>query len=322
MSALRSAGVMPPATAPDDPRVGHLLGRALGAGARPLAAIVGFPSDEGVRRNGGRPGAADGPRAIREVLYRLTPDALAPASFAALVERTADLGDITVSGDLEADQRRLGETLTPLLRDGVFVLVLGGGHETAYGHFLGHAGAGHRLDVLNWDAHADVREPGAARGHSGTPFRQSLEHPSGACRRYVVAGLQPHSVAAAHLAYVRANGRAVTGRELTPTLVRELYAALEGPALVSFDLDALDQVYAPGVSAPCAAGLAPELWLLAAYLAGRTERVASCDIVELSPPLDEGGRTARLAALTAWQILQGLSDRRAAQGAAGRPALA
>jgi formiminoglutamase len=292
-----------------DPRIGTLLGRALREGGRPRAALVGFPTDAGVRRNGGRPGAAAGPLALREALFRLTPDAAAPEGMTRLLECTLDLGDAAVSGDLAADQARLGERLAPLIAEGVFVLVIGGGHETTYGHFLGYAAAGQAIELLNWDAHADVRPPVEGEGHSGSPFRQALEHPSGCARRYTVAGLQRHAVAAAHLAYVRAHGRAVLFDEVTPTLVRELYATLNAPALVSFDLDALDASAAPGVSAPSAAGLPPRVWLEAAYGAGRSRAVSSCDIVELSPPLDEGGRTARLAALTAWHILRGVADR-------------
>ena len=158
-----------PDTADDDPRLGRWLAAQ---------------HDAGVRRNGGRPGAALGPDAIRHALYRLTPDAEHPESFAALLDHTADLGDIDVTGDVEADQERLGAVLAPLLADGVVPVVLGGGHETAYGHFLGYVGAERDVEILNWDAHADVRNVGDG-AHSGSPFRQALEHPSGGCDKLV-----------------------------------------------------------------------------------------------------------------------------------------
>ena len=44
-----------------DPRVEHIMGRAVAAGEAPHAVLLGFPTDEGVLRNGGRPGAARGP---------------------------------------------------------------------------------------------------------------------------------------------------------------------------------------------------------------------------------------------------------------------
>ena len=308
MSGLVPAAVPLPAATDGDPRLGHLLGRALAPGTAPRAVLVGFPSDAGVRINGGRPGAAEGPSAIRRSLYRLTPDAGCPAH-RALIERTVDLGDVSIEGDLEAAQQALAKVLAPVLSAGAFAIVLGGGHETAYGHFLAYALAGRTVALLNWDAHTDVRPTIDGQGHSGSPFRQALEHPSRAATRYTVAGVQPHSAAEPHLAYVRARGRVVPRRELSGTMIRELYAQLASPALVSFDLDLVDQAAAPGVSAPGVDGIDVPLWLEAARGAGRCPAVASADIVELSPPHDLDGRTARLAARTVWEILRGVVER-------------
>src|SRR4051812_21451558 len=116
-------------TAPSDPRVGHLLGTGIGEGGAPRAILLGFPTDEGVRRNGGRVGAAAGPGALRTAFYHLVPDARFPR-FVELLRHTRDLGDLEISGDVESDQRNLGEAIAPYLDNGTFVLVLGGGHET------------------------------------------------------------------------------------------------------------------------------------------------------------------------------------------------
>ena len=270
-------------------------------------ALLGFPSDEGVRRNGGRPGAAGGPAAIREALYRMTPDAMDAGPFGALLDRAADLGDVAVTGDLEADQARLGARVGELLARGVVPVVLGGGHETAYGHFLGHAEAGRAVRALNWDAHADVRPLADGRGHSGSPFRQMLEHPSGLCTGYTVAGLHPWRVAAGHVAYVRRHGEIVWGPGLTAAHAEHVVARLDGPTLASFDLDAVDA--APGVSAPGVGGLPVSVWLRAAEACGRSAHVRSVDVVELNPLHDASGRTAVLAALTVWHVLRGLAMR-------------
>jgi formiminoglutamase len=296
-------------TAPDDPRVGHLLGAELHEGDAPRAILLGFPSDEGVRRNGGRVGAAGGPEALRRALYHLAPDPRS-AGFEDLLRHTRDLGDLAVSGDVESDQRNLGEALAPSLESGTFAIVLGGGHETSYGHFLGYQQAGHRVAILNWDAHADVRELKAGKAHSGSPFRQAIEDPSGGCRGYTVAGLQPHLVARAHLEFVKQHGMAVWRDEVVPETIHSLYRETSSPTLTSFDLDAVDQAEAPGVSAPNAGGLSTDLWLAAAYFAGRSLGVTSADVVELNPAVDQDGQTARLAALTVWQILRGRAERR------------
>src|SRR3954471_20573768 len=294
----------------DDPRLGELLGRSLTAGGPARVALIGFPTDAGVRRNGGRPGAAAAPAEIRRYLARLVPDPRAGAPFVDLLEHTRDLGDVPVTGELEADQDRLATVVAERLARGGFVIVLGGGHETAYGHFLGYVRAERPVAILNWDAHPDVRDLKDGGGHSGSPFRQALTHPSELCRGYRVAGLLPQSAAAAHLAFVTdRGGRAVWRDELTPSVIAKLYDQADGPTLASFDLDAVDQSQAPGVSAPATGGMSTDLWLAAAFQAGACPQVTSCDLVEMNPNYDRDGQTARLAALTIWQVLRGLSLR-------------
>jgi formiminoglutamase len=303
---LRPVTVPVPATAADDPR----LGRLIGTSSQARAVIVGFPVDDGVHHNGGRPGAAEGPTAIRQALYKLTPDAEQFDSFTDLIRATTDLGDLVSTGDLAADQLALGEVLAPHLDRGAVAIVLGGGHETAYGHFLGYARRDRRVNVLNWDAHPDVRPLIDGKGHSGSPFRQMLEHPSGACASYSVAGLNPPAVAKAHVDYLAARGgTAIFNTAVSFHAIEHVYGRCENATLVSFDLDAVDQAVAPGVSAPAAGGLSVHVWLYAAYKAGQCGTVGSIDVVELCPPLDPDGRTARLAARTVWEFLRGLTAR-------------
>jgi formiminoglutamase len=313
---------LPPAK-PGERRLGDLFGNEVDAST--TLVIAGFPCDEGVRRNGGRVGAADGPTAIRNALWRMMPDPRLP-EMAALRGRICDLGDLEVSGDLERDQAALGAALAPHAAAGRTVVVLGGGHETAYGVLLGHAGAGREVFIVNIDAHPDVRPlreiDGVLRGHSGSPFRQALEHPSKSCCGYAVAGLQPSAVSAEHLAWMRS-------RDATAVFIDELprdaagrpdpLAALppwrdssderHASIMASLDLDAVAASAAPGVSAPSPAGLPVDSWLAAAERLGGDPRVASLDVVELSPPHDGDGLTARLAALTVWRFLRGWSGR-------------
>jgi formiminoglutamase len=288
-------------TSADDPRIEHWLSRPAPQGPGGVS-IVGFAVDQGVQRNGGRPGASAGPQAIRERLRRLCPDAQQPAAFSALLEQTRDLGDVAGSGDLEADQRALAEIVAAELARGAFVIVLGGGHETTYGHFLGYVRAQRAVAIRNVDAHADVRPLHAALGHSGSPFRQALEHPSGLCVSYRVDGLQPSAVAAAHLTYLRERGASFGFRR---DFSAEALYETPTTTLATFCLDALDQAFAPGVSAPTTDGLTPAEWLRAAYRAGSCAQVASADVVELNPRFDRDDQTARLAARTVWELLRG-----------------
>jgi formiminoglutamase len=288
--------------------LGARIGAALTPGDPPRAVLVGFPCDTGVRRNGGRPGAASAPDAIRQALHSMLPDPAIYDVHAALLEHTLDVGDLPTTGDLAHDQLRLGRLLQPHIEAGAFVVVLGGGHETTYGHFLAYANEQRPVSLLNWDAHPDVRDLVDDQGHSGSPFRQALLHPSQVAGSYTVAGLQPYVVSRDHLEFIAAHGGTWIWRQtLTLDRVAALYDAIPPAvaALVSFDLDAVDQSSAPGVSAPTVDGLTAEVWLHAAFLAGRTPAVTSIDVVEVNPRFDVDGQTARLAALTVWHALRG-----------------
>lgn len=308
MSDLVPHGVSAPETAPEDPRLGRWLAGADSVREDTEVVLVGFPSDAGVARNGGRVGAAEGPRAIREALYKMTPDGSDPDPFSRLLDRTSDLGDVRVTGSVDDDQARLARALSPHLGNRT-VIVIGGGHETAYGHLLGYIEAGREIHVLNWDAHADVREPHPEGGHSGSPFRQALEHPTGRVRSYSVAGAHPWRVASAHAAYVRQHGRLVWDRDLDAPTVENMVEETAGPAMASFDIDAVESAAAPGVSAPGVGGMRPSLWLRAAEACGRAPAFQSFEVVETNPRFDVDGRTATLAALTVWHILRGLASR-------------
>ncbi len=129
------------------------------------------------------------------------------------------------------------------------------------------------------------------------------------CRRYTVAGVLPHSCTVAHMRRIaQYSGRLFWRSELNYDVVDEIYNSLEEPAMVTFDMDAVDQAFAPGVSAPATGGMSPELLLYAAYQAGRTRAVRSIDIVEMNPKYDRDGQTARLAALTIWNFLMGICE--------------
>src|SRR5436309_2113082 len=130
--------VAPPATVQraDDPRLDAVVEFWRGGNPTALkpgrAVIVGFPQDEGVRRNQGRPGAAQAPAEIRRWLYRLTPwDGQGNADLSVLPP--LDAGDVRIAGALEDSQAALAEVVGGILLAGAVPIVLGGGHETAYG---------------------------------------------------------------------------------------------------------------------------------------------------------------------------------------------
>lgn len=308
---------------PDDPRLGERVevwdGNA--PSLRPgRPVLVGFPQDEGVRRNHGRAGAAAAPAEIRRWLYRLTPFDCATGADLAEVP-LLDMGDVRLHGELEPTQEALGEVIAALLAARTVPIVLGGGHETAYGHYLGYVRASLPVAIVNVDAHLDIRPCPDGHGTSGTPFRQALEHSRQPLpgNRYICLGAQPWAVSCDHLQLARQRGCRVfwafevDGR-LQDYLRREHDRVTGEGASVYFSLDA-DVVRCsdvPGVSAPNPVGLSADEVATCCRAMGMMPGVTSFDLVEINPTHDRDGQSARWAALAVWHFLAGLSLRRKA----------
>jgi formiminoglutamase len=304
----------------DDPRLGEVVEFWQGQPDVALtgrAVLVDFPQDEGVTRNHGRFGAAAAPGEIRRWLYRLTPyDAAANIDLA--VRPPLDLGNVQITGDLEETQQALGAVIGAILERGGIPVVLGGGHETAYGHYLGYVNARVLVGIINCDAHLDVRPCLDGRGHSGSPFRQALEHSTRPLPgpNYVCLGVLPHNVSREHLAYVRQRGCVLHWCDEVRGCLsthferqRDRLAAAGQSIYVSIDADVCQSADVPAVSAPNPLGLAGLEVARCAHLAGLSPSVTSLDLVEINPRFDADGESARWAALVVWNFLTGVAVR-------------
>lgn len=295
--------------AQQDPRFKNILGSRLSDDDNPAFVMIGCPVDEGVVRNGGRAGASGAPSLIRTHLEKMTPPPQEDEAFRKLVSFGKDLGDIEPD-TMEEMQQNLGDTIAPWLEKGVPVIILGGGHETSYGHYLGYRNAEISHHIINLDAHADVRPLKEGAGHSGSPFRQILKDSTSFCNSYQVMGLQPQATSVDHKKFVEEHsGQAWFKNDVDEILIKHIYSIRKGNMLTTFDMDAVDQSEAPGVSAPCPYGLSKSLFLIATYMAGKNQDVRSMDLVEVNPEYDRDDQTVRLAALGIWNFLCGLSTR-------------
>jgi formiminoglutamase len=259
--------------------------------------ILGFCSDEGVRRNKGRTGAAQAPAAIR--------GALGPLAFH-LERPVLDAGDVAVrDGHLEAGQARAGVAVSSLLDTGNLTVLLGGGHETAFASYLGVSGSeavssGKRWGVLNLDAHFDLRDEAAPS--SGTPFLQMAQAEAAAGRelKYAVVGIsEPNNTRTLFTAADRLGVKYLLDEESTPdavqTFVADFLADIDALYL-TIDLDVLPAAVAPGVSAPAAFGVPLPVVTAVCRQAAASGKLLHVDVAELNPAFDIDDRTARVAA--------------------------
>ena len=154
--------------------------------------LLGFCCDKGVQRNLGRKGTSKAPNSIRKEMVNL------PCSFPKGTN-IYDCGNIISNGaELEDVQMVLSEAVYRMLNLGLFPLILGGGHEIAYGHYMGierylTEKENQELGIFNLDAHFDMR-PYKKGASSGTMFAQIADRcaENGKDFRYMVAGIQQY----------------------------------------------------------------------------------------------------------------------------------
>jgi formiminoglutamase len=270
--------------------------------------LLGFACDAGVARNHGRVGAAEGPLAIRRALRNMPVHECT---------QLADGGDIRCAGDeLESAQQALAALVAQQLGAGRFPLILGGGHEMAWGSFTGLAThlamteGVPRVGIVNFDAHFDLRRD--TRATSGTPFLQIAQECAarGWEFRYACFGVSRYANTEALFERARELGVRVQ-------LDETLDAAGGSSALTSFIAD-VDDVYltvcldvlpaavAPGVSSPAPRGVALDVLEPLIDVVCASGKVRLADIAEMNPRFDVDGRTAAVAARIAARIANGV----------------
>lgn len=276
------------------------------AGGAPV--LLGFACDAGVKRNQGRVGAAQGPQAIRQALANL------PAHEIACL---FDAGNITCDGDdLETAQTALAVAVHRQLDAGAQPVILGGGHEIAWGTWQGlraHLDAHEdrsRVLILNLDAHFDLRT--ARPGTSGTPFDQIAQACEAAGLPFDYACLGVSRLSNTASLFERARALKVTYVEDTEMQDRHLDARLaQIDALIAgvshvyltIDLDVLPASVMPGVSAPAAYGAPISVVEAIVSHVRRSGKLRVADLAEYNPRFDPQGAGARVAARLAYRLL-------------------
>ncbi|MEM1283433.1 MAG: formimidoylglutamase [Chlamydiota bacterium] len=275
--------------------------------------IVGLCSDEGVRRNMGRIGAAEGPNSLRECLSKLPITSKDPFTI-------YDCGDVNCSdSDLALSQKTLGRVVSGLLQQNVHPIIIGGGHEVAWGTYQGLASAFPKanIGIINFDAHYDLRPlVDGVKGSSGTPFHQiamdRLEKELDF--NYMCIGIQRYG-----------NSKSLFERakelEVTTIYADEMFSHQADTNLqivrsfllkcdiiyLTICLDVFEAPICPGVSAPQVLGLTP--WQVIPIMREviASKKTLCMDIAELSPPHDIDMRTAKLAASLVCEYLHGVN---------------
>ncbi len=248
-------------------------------------AILGVPFDE---KSSYLRGAAGGPAAIRKVSTGKcyggwTELGVDLATEAVLV----DLGDVDTSGDPDRTFGLIETAVGGILDRDAVPIVLGGDHSISYPVLKAFARKYKPLDVLHFDAHPDLYDSldGDRLSHACS-FARVLEDRLAA--NLVQVGVR--AITAEHRSLALKKGvRMIEMKDLT----EPLFMKFQNPVYISFDMDALDPAFAPGVSHHEAGGLTTRQAVQA--IQALRGRIVGLDIVELNAARDVSGITAAAA---------------------------
>ncbi|MDH3473625.1 MAG: agmatinase [Rhodospirillales bacterium] len=284
--------------------------------------LIGVPFDGGVTN---RPGARHGPRELRNMsslmraihhVTRVNPYALC---------RVADLGDVPFPRvyDLEGSLEDIATFYRVVHTAGCVPLSAGGDHSITLPIFQAIA-ADRSVGMVHIDAHTDTWDEflGSKFTH-GAPFRRAVEEGLLDPKRTVQIGIRGAQNSDEGWTFSLETGMRVIfmeeftalGVEAVITEARRVVG--DGPTYVSFDVDGLDPVYAPGTGTPEVGGLTTiEAQRLLRGLRGLD--LIGGDVVEVAPPFDPTGNTALVGATMMYEILCLLAEAVAARKAGGR----
>ncbi|HEV7264632.1 MAG TPA: agmatinase [Falsiroseomonas sp.] len=269
----------------------------------PGIAIAGIPLDLGTTN---RAGAREGPAAIRRASRMLVDGAHPTTKVDPATLPLADIGDFSLAlGDLARSLEMVEQQAAGFAH----LVALGGEHGITLPLLRALAKrTGSPLGLLHFDAHMDTwPESYGQRFSHGQPFFHALEEGLVDPRRMIQIGIRSPTDPK-DMDWTRARGvtviSAIEAHEAGPAAVAARVAEVvgQGPAYLSFDVDALDPAFAPGTGTPEVGGLATwQVQAMLRRLGGLDFR--GMDVVEVAPAFDVAEITALAAATVAWEYL-------------------
>ena len=279
--------------------------------------LVGIPFDGGVTN---RTGARHGPREIRNQSSLMRPMQQTTGIKPYELCRVADLGDAWVQKPfhLETGLAEIEAFFAKLHGAGVVPISAGGDHSVTLPVFRAIASE-RPVGMIHFDAHCDTGDDYlGSKFHHGAPFRRAVEEGLLDPNRTIQIGIRGAVADLDVWKFSHDSGmRVVYIEELyrlgVEAVIEEARRVVgDGPTYISFDVDGLDPVYAPGTGTPEIGGFTTlEAQLMLRGLRGLN--LIGGDVVEVAPPFDPSGITALVGATMMFEILCLVADSLAAR---------
>ena len=269
--------------------------------------LIGVPFDGGVTN---RPGARHGPREMRNMssLMRAIHHVTHVNPYALCT--VADLGDVPFPRiyDLEGSLADIADFYRVVHTAGAVPLSAGGDHSITFPILRAIVKDG-PVGLIHIDAHTDTWDEfmGSRYSH-GSPFRRGVEENLLDPKRTIQIGIRGAQTSSEGWDYSRDIGmRVIFIEEFNQIGVEAAIAEArrvvgDGPTYLSFDIDSLDPVYAPGTGTPEVGGLTT-IQAMGLLRGLRGLKLIGADVVEVAPAYDQTGNTALVGATMMYEIL-------------------
>ncbi|MBN9285742.1 MULTISPECIES: formimidoylglutamase [Flavobacterium] len=284
--------------------------------------LLGIPEDIGVRANLGRPGTASAWESTLKSIVNIQNNRFCKGSQLLIlgkIDVSAEMEEVTKLDIHSKEDRKnffklvekidkeVSHIVCQIIKAGKTPIVIGGGHNNAYGNIKGLALAkGKPVNAINFDAHTDFR---ALEGrHSGNGFSYAFEE--GFLKKYFIFGLHesytPKSVLDAikkvtekikYNTYEQIAVRKEKGFEAEMEMAKKHIAS--EPFGIEIDLDAI-----PGIasSAMTLSGFSAEQLRQFIHYFGQSLNASYLHICEGAPDLDNEKNNHLVGKLIAYLV--------------------
>ena len=274
--------------------------------------LIGVPTDLGVTN---RAGARHGPREIRNSSSLIRTFNLGMNVNPYELCHVADLGDVKFSHryDLNKQVEEIEAFFQKIVEKNILPISAGGDHSITY-PILKAIAKEEPVGMVHIDAHTDTwGEIWGSKFHHGAPFRLAVEAGVLDPKRTIQIGIRGGQNFMDGIEFSQSHGMRVVFMDEFSALgvekvIQEARKTVgEGKTYISFDVDGLDPVYAPGTGTPEVGGITTlEAQQLLRGLRGLN--LIGGDVVEVAPPFDNTGNTALVGATMMFEILSLIAD--------------
>ena len=267
----------------------------------PGICLFGFPSDLGIRNAKGRSGATKGPEFIRKSLANV-------AWHLDKNQAVYDAGNLNCEWfDLQKAQQDLGNALAHFMRKKHTLVVLGGGHEMAYGNYIAldkTQPKDNRIGIINFSSFLGMNQ--LDKITSLNPFSQIAQHCENSSRsfKYLCLGVNKQYNTQSVFKYAQQHqAQYIFDTKMSWLHIEQLEAQVKSfihdidALYISFDLSVLPAYVAPGVSFPNSYGVQLDIIEHLIYIIKQNigDKLKIIDIAEYSPTYDQDKHTAQIA---------------------------